>query len=225
MLSMRDTDSGEGQDPERPMESGARADSGDSASSADSPNETDVPPAAGSESDSAPWPMELPEELSQEIYDELRRLAKWALHGERQDHTLQPTALANEAWLRLADQHQSFENDSHFKAIASRMIRRVLVDSARKKHSEKRGGGVERVTLCEPIHAGSESREVDLIGLDVALDKLKCVGERPHSVVELRFFGGLTEEETAKVLGLSKRTVARHWAFAKAWLYRELESH
>lgn len=162
-------------------------------------------------------------ELTDTIYRELRQLARQALASERVDHTLQPTALAHEAWLRLADQEQEFQDGAHFKAIAARMIRRILVDHARQHGSAKRGGRAWRVSLCEGLQVANETIGLELLGLDAALHKLRRVGERPHSVVELRFFGGLGLGEVAHILGIAESTASADWRFARAWLRRELE--
>ena len=163
------------------------------------------------------------DELIPLVYRELRRLAGAQLKSERPDHTLQATALANEAYLKLIDQNRvEWQNRAHFFAVAARVMRRVLVDYARKQRAEKRGGDVGRVTLSEAIHASDSSAEVDVVALDAALEKLTALEPRYGEIVELRFFGGLTVEETAAVLKISQATVKRDWAAAKALLYREL---
>ena len=144
--------------------------------------------------------------------------------GEQPDNTLQPTALANEAWLRLIDVHRvQWQDRAHFFAVASRMMRRVLVDAARARRSRKRGGGAQDITLDSRVNLGIP-QNVDVIALDDALAGLERLDPRKCQVVELRFFGGLSGDETAEVLGVSPATVARDWTFAKTWLRRELSS-
>ena len=156
------------------------------------------------------------------VYQELRRLARRHMGGEQPDHTLQPTALANEAWLRLIDVHRvQWQDRAHFFAVASRMMRRVLVDAARARRSRKRGGGAQDVTLDSRVNLGIP-QNVDVIALDDALAGLERLDARKCQVVELRFFGGLSGEETAEALGVSPATVARDWTFARTWLRREL---
>lgn len=157
------------------------------------------------------------------VYDELRRLAASALRRERADHTLQPTALVHEAFLRLVDVPEDRWNDrGHFVAIASRAMRRILVDHARSRKALKRGHAEIRVPLDDVDVASSESGGVDLVALDEALGRLAALDERQARIVELRFFGGLTVEETAALIGSSARTVKRDWHMARAWLKREL---
>jgi RNA polymerase sigma factor (TIGR02999 family) len=161
------------------------------------------------------------EELWPLVYDELRRLAGELMKGERRGHTLQPTALANEAYLRLVDQRRvRFQDRRHFFAIASQMMRRVLVDHARGKGRHKRDGGA-RIPL-EVALGLSERPDADLMELDQALTRLEAMEPDKARVVELKFFGGLTNEEAAEVLDCSEKTVRRHWQVAKLWLYREL---
>lgn len=156
------------------------------------------------------------------VYDELRALASKALQRERRDHTLQPTAVVNEAFLRLIDQsHAEYHSRTHFFAIGAQMIRRVLVDHARMHHAAKRGGHEKRLTLHESIDGGM-SQEIDLLALDEALDKLATLDPRQSKVVEMRFFGGLSVEQTADMLEVSPRTVEQDWKMARAWLKREL---
>lgn len=155
------------------------------------------------------------------VYDELRRVAARYLRAERQDHTLQPTALVNEAYACLAEQRNvQWENRAHFVAIAARTMRHVLVDYARERGALKRGGDLQRVTLHSRIRI--DEREVDILALDEALTRLSALAPDACRVVELRYFGGLTIEETAKVMESSPATVKRHWTVAKAWLHREL---
>jgi len=142
--------------------------------------------------------------------------------GERGGHSLQATALVNEAYLRLIDaQHVDWENRTHFLAIAARLMRRILVDVARSKGSQKRGGGAVRVTFDDALVVTDQPGQ-DLVALDDALETLTAVDERKARVIELRFFGGLSVEETAAVLKVSVDTVMRDWKLAKAWLLREL---
>jgi len=142
--------------------------------------------------------------------------------GERRGHSLQATALVNEAYLRLIDvQHVDWQNRTHFLAMSARLMRRILVDFARAKSSQKRGDGAVRVTLSDALPVTAEPGQ-DLVALDDALQTLAATDERKARVVELRFFGGLTVEETASVLKVSEDTVGRDWNVAKAWLLREL---
>ena len=156
------------------------------------------------------------------VHDELRRMARRCLAGERRGHTLQATALVNEVYLRLVDvRHVNWQNRAHFLAMSARLMRRILVDFARSKRAKKRGAGAERVTFDEALIVTSDSRQ-DLAALDDALMALAKLDERKAKVVELRYFGGLSVEETASVLKVSVDTVMRDWKFAKAWLFREL---
>ena len=158
------------------------------------------------------------------VYDQLRKIASWHLRRERAGHTLQPTELVHEAYMRLVQREsRNWENRAHFLGVATQAIRRVLVEHARAKKREKRGGGAVRVTLSEGS-ATERAVDIDILTLDEVLTRLGEEEPIEQKIVELRFFGGLSEEETARVLGMSKRSVARHWAFAKAWLYRELGS-
>jgi RNA polymerase sigma-70 factor, ECF subfamily len=157
------------------------------------------------------------------VYDELRRLADHYLRGERPDHTLQPTALVHEAYLRLADQtNVTWQNRVHFFAVAAQSMRQVLVDSARSYRAAKRGSG-QKLSL-EEADGVSLEREVDLLALDEALSRLATLDPRQSRIVELRYFGGLTVEETAEVTGVSPRTIRREWTMAKAWLRREISA-
>lgn len=156
------------------------------------------------------------------VYEELRQLAAGALRRERRDHTLQPTALVHEAFLRLVDQtHAEYNSRTHFFAIGAQMIRRVLVDHARKHHAAKRGGHADRFSLTAVVEPGHE-RELDVLALDDALKRLAEMDERQAKVVEMRFFGGLSVEQTADMLNVSPRTVEQDWRMARAWLKREL---
>ena len=162
------------------------------------------------------------DELSSMVYDQLRELASRYMKRERRGHTLQATALVHEAYLRLIDHGEASERDrEHFVGIAACAMRRVLIDHARSRGRSKRGGGVRRVPLQDDL-ALSPEPDLDLLGLDEALSRLQRADERRGRVVELRFFGGLTCEETASVLGVSLRTVEDDWYAARAWLRREL---
>ena len=163
------------------------------------------------------------EQLTPLVEAELRRLARGYMRRERPGHTLQTTALVNEAFVRLTDARSvRWQDRAHFLAISARLMRRVLVDHARSRGYRKRGGGAERVTLDE-MHVVAAGPEVDLVALDRALQALTEVDARKGKVVELRFFGGLSVEETAEVLGVSPDTVKRDWRLARLWLLRELE--
>ena len=156
------------------------------------------------------------------VYDELRRRATAHLRRERRDHTLRPTALVHEAYLRLMGQDRAqWQGRSQFFAIASETMRRVLVDHARERKAAKRGGTAVRVALEEDV-ASTDAREVDLIALDTALDDLAALDPRKSRLVEMRFFGGLEMEEIAGVLDISRATADRDWRFARRWLYRRM---
>jgi RNA polymerase sigma factor (TIGR02999 family) len=156
------------------------------------------------------------------VEKELRRLAGGFLRRERPNHTLQPTALVNEAYIRLADQrHTDWKNRAQFFGIAASLMRRILVDYARKRGYAKRGGGAHQVTLDDAVLA-APARGGELIALDEALERLAAHDARMHRVVELRYFGGASVEETAEVLSVSPITVKRDWQVAKAWLHREM---
>ena len=157
------------------------------------------------------------------VYEELRHLAHSYMRGERGDHILQTTALINEAYLRLLDCSKvNWQNRAHFLAISAQLMRRILVDYARSRGYLKRGGAAERISLKEN-QIVSAGRDPDLIELDNALQALAVVDARKSQVVELRFFGGLTAEETAEVLGVSPDTVLRDWKLARTWLAREMK--
>jgi RNA polymerase sigma factor (TIGR02999 family) len=156
------------------------------------------------------------------VYGELHRLAKRYLRRERSDHTLQSTALVHEAYLRMVDQKgMQWQNRAHFFAVAAQMIRRILVDHARTHKAEKRGGGAPKLALDEAIGV-PQRRDLNLVALDDAINTLTGMDPQQGRIVELRFFGGLSIEETAEVLNISPATVKRDWAVAKAWLYRDL---
>jgi RNA polymerase sigma factor (TIGR02999 family) len=162
------------------------------------------------------------EQLIPVVYQELHTMAERYLRGESSGHTLQPTALVHEAYLRLIDQTQvEWQNRAHFFGVAAQMMRRILVDHAKAKHRDKRGGGIANLALDEALDYGSE-RASDLVALDDALQTLKTFDERKSRVVELRYFGGLSIEETAHVLDISPQTVMRDWNMAKAWLHQQL---
>ncbi len=159
------------------------------------------------------------------IYEELRSLASNYLRRERSDHTLQPTALVHEAYLKLIDQTQvKWQNRAHFFGVAANIMRRILVDHARKHTADKRGGAAEKLPLEEEILIVSEGKSAELLALDEALKNLAKIDEMKSKIVELRYFGGLSVEETAEVLGVSEITVKRHWRMAKAWLYGQLSN-
>src|SRR5918996_863065 len=162
------------------------------------------------------------EQLTPLVYSELRRLAARYLRKERPDHTLQSTALVHEAYLRLIDQKNvRWQNRAHFFGVAAQMIRRILVDHARSRHAAKRGAAAPKLSLDEAI-ALPDRRDLDLVALDDALNSLGKIDPQQARIVELRFFTGLTVEETAEVLGISPATVKRDWVTAKAWLYRDI---
>jgi RNA polymerase sigma factor (TIGR02999 family) len=159
------------------------------------------------------------------VHAELSRLAHHYMAGERTGHTLQTTALVNEAFLRLVDSSQvRWQNRAHFMAVSAQLMRRILVDFARSRNYLKRGAGAQQVTLDEAMMI-SEAPDVDLVELDRALAQLAAVDARKSQVVELRFFGGLTEEEAAEVLKVSPETVRRDLRLAKTWLLREMDRH
>ena len=167
------------------------------------------------------------EKLTSLVYQELRRLALKYMAGERADHTLQATALVHEAYLRLVDAPQMlWQNRAHFFAVSAQLMRHILVDFARSRHNLKRGGDVKRVSLDEALVI-AQGQHDDFVALDDALTSLAAIDERKSRVVELRFFGGLSVEETAEVLKVSPDTVMRDWRLAKLWLLREIkkESH
>ena len=155
------------------------------------------------------------------VYDQLRELAQRYLARERADHTLQPTALVHEAYLKLVNQSRvDWNGRTHFFAIGAQMMRRILVDHARTAQRQKRGGGRQRVTLEEGLVA--DRQDEDILALNDALERLETLDTRQAKIVELRFFGGLTVAEVARELGLSKRTIENEWTMVRAWLRREL---
>lgn len=164
------------------------------------------------------------EQLFALVYRDLKRMAARRLSAERAGHTLQPTALVNEAYLRLAAQNNArWRNRGHFFAMAAGMMRRILVDHARARHRHKRGGGAITISLDPRLGLHAET-DLDILAVDEALDRLGRIDAPKARVVELRFFGGLSIPETARALDCSTATIDRHWAAAKAWLFRELRS-
>jgi RNA polymerase sigma-70 factor, ECF subfamily len=159
-------------------------------------------------------------DLASVIYAELRRLAASRLRGERRDHTLQPTALVNEAWLKLADARVDWQNRAHFFGVAAITMRRILVDHARRRHTAKRGSGEARVPLDDVMEQlAGPLPDLQLLALDEALTRLASLDARQARVVELRYFAGLSVEDTAAAVGVSSGTVKREWAAARAWLF------
>ena len=162
------------------------------------------------------------EKLIPLVYEELRRLAHHYMKGQRPDHTLQTTALVNEAYMRLADQRKpNFTNRSHFFAVAAKAMRQILVDHAKAQQRQKRGAGASKIDLDEAALISPEQTGA-ILDLNDALERLAMLDSRTAHVVELRFFGGLNQDEMAEVLKISPVTVRRDWVFAKAWLYKEL---
>jgi RNA polymerase sigma factor (TIGR02999 family) len=160
------------------------------------------------------------------IYADLHRQAELAMRRENEGHTLQPTALVHEAYLRLVDQRVPWSGRAHFFGVAAQVMRRILVDKARERHAEKRGAGAHRVTLGALDAEGVTTVNDDsaLVALHEALERLAQLDEKQARLVELRYFGGLTIDETAKTLGISRTTANREWATARAWLKRELRN-
>jgi RNA polymerase sigma factor (TIGR02999 family) len=157
------------------------------------------------------------------VYEELRRLANRYFRSERSDHTLQPTALVHEAWLRLVGQKEAhWQNHLHFIAVAATTMRHILVDYARSHAAEQHGGHLRKIELNEAIAAAPGSRQMEILAVDDALRRLEALDAQQARVVELRFFGGLSIEETAEAMKLSRATVNRYWNFARAWLLREM---
>jgi RNA polymerase sigma factor (TIGR02999 family) len=157
------------------------------------------------------------------VHAELHRLARGYLARERPGHTLQPTALINEAYLKLVgERHMQWQSRAHFVGVAAQLMRFILVDHVRKKHYQKRGGGAVRVTFDENLNVSAEERSEELLALDDALRRLTAQDPRKGQIAELRYFGGLSVEETAEALSISVATVMRDWRLTKAWLQREL---
>ena len=161
------------------------------------------------------------EELTPLVYDELRRLAGRYMRRERPGHTLESTALVHEAYIRLVDQKVQWQNRSHFFAIAAQLVRRILVDHARTRDRVKRGAGALKLSLDEALDVPGQ-RDLELVALDDALNGLAVIDSQQARIVELRFFAGLSIEETAEAVGVSPATVKRDWVMAKAWLAREM---
>jgi RNA polymerase sigma factor (TIGR02999 family) len=156
------------------------------------------------------------------VYQELRRIAQHYLQQERPDHTLQATALVHEAYLKLINTKAvRWENRAHFFAVSAQVMRHILVDLARQRRAQKRGGG-QKLALDEAVGVSDDPEALNLVALDEALDRLAAVDARQSRIIELRYFGGLSTEETAEVLGISTRTVKREWRMARAWLHREI---
>jgi RNA polymerase sigma factor (TIGR02999 family) len=167
---------------------------------------------------------EIADEFMPLVYDELRRQARRYLRRERGNHTLQTTGLVHEAYLRLVDQRDvSWQNRAHFFGIAAEMMRRILVNYALQANREKRGGRAQKITLDERVQIAGPIDDLDLIALDEALTRLAELDGRQARVVELKYFGGLSVEETSEVMGISPATVKREWTMAKAWLRAELD--
>jgi RNA polymerase sigma factor (TIGR02999 family) len=182
------------------------------------PHRQDLRRMSGQESGSA-----APEGLLAELYEELRALAAHHLRGERPGHTLQPTALVHEVYLRMQGRKGlAVTRRTHFMAVASIAMRRVLVDHARARAAEKRGGGATHVTVG-PASAITEDRTEDVLAVDAALERLAVVDPKAERIVEMRFYAGMTEAEIAEVLDVTERWVRKQWAFARAWLRRELQ--
>lgn len=159
------------------------------------------------------------------IYDECRGIASRQLRGEHREHTLDPTALVHEAYLRLVDQRRAtWVNRAQFFGVVSQVMRRILVDHARARRAEKRGGSAILVSLDAAADESGDSRTADIVAIDEALERLMTLDPEQVRIIELRFFAGLTVDETARLLDRSPRTIKREWRLAKAWLYRELQS-
>lgn len=163
------------------------------------------------------------DQLTPLIYEELRSLARYYMHSERGDHTLQATALVNEAYLRLIDlSRMSWRSRAHFFAVAAQLIRHILVDHARSRQALKRGGNLQKLSLDQSLEVSAAEQDVDLVALDDALEALAQLNPQQSRVVELRYFAGLSIEETAEVLGVSVSTIKRQWALARSWLHTRL---
>jgi RNA polymerase sigma-70 factor (ECF subfamily) len=163
-----------------------------------------------------------PGEITALLYAELRRIAAAHMRAERKDHTLTPTALVHEAWLRLGDNQAAFENRHHFLAIAATAMRRILVDYARARNADCRGGPQKPASLDSLFNLQAPMADETVLALDEALQRLEIMSERAAKVIEMRFFAGLTESEVATLLGVNRRTVNRDWEMARVWLYSEL---
>ena len=159
------------------------------------------------------------------VYDEMRRLAASYLQRQRSDHTLQPTALVHEVYMKLIDVSQiDWQDRAHFFAVAAQTMRNILVDHARAVAADKRGGGAQKIALDDAVSFSNEKQDVDLLALDEALQELARQDATQSRIIELRFFGGLTIEETAEVLKISPATIKREWATARAWLFRRMRT-
>lgn len=170
-----------------------------------------------------PAPSHVADQMRQPLYGRLRRLARQFLLKERSGHTLQPTALVHEAFLRLLDQQQCAQDESHYVALAARMMRRILVNHALSRRAEKRGGGAAHVSLDDDMDIAAEDQDTDLVSLDAALKDLAALDERQARLVELRYFCGLSVEEAAHTLGVSVSTAKRDWLTARLWLRHRLQ--
>lgn len=169
--------------------------------------------------------QEARDELLELVYEPLRVIAERHLHRERDGHTLQPTALVNELYLRMVDQRRVAWNDrSHFFAVAAKVMRRILVDHARRRNSNKRGGAVVPLTIGAARDVAARGEDLDIVALDAALEQLEAIFPQQARIVELRFYAGLTIDETAEVLRVSPATISREWTMARAWLRRALAS-
>jgi RNA polymerase sigma factor (TIGR02999 family) len=164
-----------------------------------------------------------PEVLLPLVYDELKKLARGYMRNERESHTLQTTALVHEAYVRLVDwKNADWQNRAHFFAVAAQMMRKILVDYARQHKAEKRGGGVQKIAIDDAITFAAE-KDLDLFALDEALTTLEAIDPRQSRIIELRFFGGLTIDETAEVMKLSPATISSEWMMARTWLHSRLK--
>ena len=169
--------------------------------------------------------QEARDELLGLVYEPLRAIAGRHLNRERQGHTLQPTALVNELYLKLVDQRRVAWNDrAHFFAVAAQVMRRILVDHARRRNSDKRGGDLIPVTIGAALELAASSENFDVVALDAALEQLEKIFPQQARIVELRFYAGLTIDETAEVMGISPATISREWTMARAWLKRALKT-
>jgi RNA polymerase sigma-70 factor (ECF subfamily) len=164
------------------------------------------------------------ERLYEQVYGELRKMANSGMRGERSGHTLQPTALVNEAFIRLNPTESAWENRRHFFGAAAQAMRRILVDHARQKQAEKRGDGMERITLSD-LDVGAPETDLDVLAVNDALDRLAAEDPRLAEMVNLRFFAGMSIADTAQALSMSPATVKRDWVFARAWLYEQIDQH
>jgi RNA polymerase sigma factor (TIGR02999 family) len=165
------------------------------------------------------------DELLPVVYNELKRIARYYMSSERASHTLQPTALVHETYLKLIDQHKAdWQNRAHFFGLATQVMRRILVNHARDRKADKRGGGAQQVSLSVVVES-FERPDVDILSLNEALEELAQIDTRKARVVELKFFGGLTTKEIAEVLQISDATVEREWSFARAWLFDEIRNN